>query len=347
MWGVSVVICSHNGSGKLPATLAHLAAQQIPPGLPWEVLVIDNGSTDDTAAVAHEGWSSDAPSPLRVIVEPQLGLTLARLRGLREARYEFVSFIDDDNGPAPDWISTVADIMGRHPEVGACGGAVEAVCETVPPQWFNVVQHYYAVGQQAKRAGDVTWSRGYLWGAGLTVRKSAWSALASCGFRFQLSDRAGREMSSGGDAELCLALRLAGWRLWYEPAMTMKHFIPASRLAWPYLERVARGFGVAAVVLNAYATVRQDRSSSVILRLRSNWLCQVFVTIVRLLRAYGRCVLGLPAWEGNVAVLEMMYRREVLTQFLHVRAGYDALCRHIQAMSYSAAAPGVALRQEA
>jgi len=347
MWGVTVVICSYNGSGTLPVVLAHLAAQQIPPGLPWEVLVIDNGSTDETAAVARKRWSSAAPSPLRVIVEPQLGLNQARLRGLREARYELVSFIDDDNGPAPDWIRTVADIMGRHPEVGACGGAIEAVCETVPPPWFNTVQHYYAVGEQAQRAGDVTWSRGYLWGAGLTVRKSAWEALVSHGFRFHLSDRAGYEMSSGGDAELCLALRLAGWKLWYEPAMTMKHFIPASRLSWPYLERVARGFGGAAVVLNAYATVRQNRSRTAILRLRSNWLCQAIVTIVRLLRAYGQCLLALSGWEGNVAVLEMIYRREVLIQFLRVRAGYDALCRHIHAMWDSHTVPSAAIHQDA
>jgi len=335
MWGVSVVICSHNGAKRLPATLAYLAAQEVPPGLPWEVLVVDNASTDDTATVVRTHWPADAPCPLHVVVEPQLGLTKARCRGLQEAQHELVSFIDDDNWPASDWIRIVADVMGRHSELGACGGEIKAQCELPPPKWFDHVMEYYAVGKQNQRAGDITWSRGYLWGAGLTVRKSAWSDLIAQGFQFQLNDRAGRALMSGGDAELCLALRLAGWRLWYEPTLTMRHFIPASRMQWKYVEQVARGFGAAAVVLNAYATVGKTGSRNVIFRARSNWLCQALVTTLRLFTACGRCLLSFPKWEGNEAVLDMIYRRETLLQFLHVGKGYDSFCRHIQGMSSS------------
>jgi len=347
MWGVSLVICSHNGASRLLAVLAHVALQRVPLGLPWEVVLVDNASTDDTAAVARANWPvKDAPAPLRVVYEGELGLTQARCRGLREARYEIVCFIDDDNWLAPDWLQIVVEVMGRHAEVGACGGMLDAAFELSPPQWFDHVQKYYAVGPQHDCAGDITWSRGYLWGAGLTVRKTAWKELAAAGFRFELHDRAGHALTSGGDAELCLALRLAGWKLWYEPAMKMKHYIPASRMEWQYLERVARGFGAAAVVLNAYATVRQGESGRIILRLRSNWLCQAFVTILRLLRACGRCLLQRPRWEGNEAVLDMIYRREVLAKFLRVRRGYDALCRRVQHMSSIERVRGIAASLE-
>jgi len=268
MHGVSLVICSHNGASRLPAVLSHISLQRVPQGLPWEVIVVDNASTDDTGTVVRATWVlKGAPAPLRVVYEGELGLTQARYRGLREAQYEFVSFVDDDNWVAPDWAASVADVMCRHAEVGACGGMLEAAFERSPPQWFDRVRTYYAIGPQHKHAGDVTWSRGYLWGAGLTVRKSAWKELAAAGFRFELHDRAGQPLTSGGDAELCLALRLAGWKLWYEPTMRMKHYIPVGRMEWKYLEGVARGFGVAAVVLNAYATVREDGSPGVILRL--------------------------------------------------------------------------------
>jgi len=252
-----------------------------------------------------------------------------------------VSFVDDDNWAAPDWVGNVADVMCRHVEVGACGGTLEAAFERSPPQWFDHVMKYYAVGPQYAHAGDVTWSRGYLWGAGLTVRKCAWQQLAAAGFCFELHDREGRSLTSGGDAELCLALRIAGWKLWYEPTMRMQHYIPARRMEWNYLEGVARGFGDAAVVLNAYATVRQGGSTRVILRLRSNWVCQAFVTILRLLRACVRCLLHLPKREGNEAVLDMIYRREILVKFLRVRRRYDVLCRRIQDMSWTGRIRGI------
>jgi glycosyltransferase involved in cell wall biosynthesis len=332
-WGVSLVICSHNGASRLSAVLAHVALQNVPPGLPWEVVLVDNASSDDTAAVAQTCWPEPAPCLLRVVREEELGLTQARCRGLAEANYEVITFVDDDNWPAPDWVHTVAAVMSRNGTIGACGGRLEAAYELPPPDWFPRMAPYCAIGSQGRMRGDVTWSRGYLWGAGLTVRKSAWNQLLAVGFHFRLHDRRGTDMTSGGDAELCLALRLAGWRLWYEPAMRMKHFIPASRMKWTYLKRTARGFGTAAAILNAYATVPERRSPTFLVRLRSNWVCQVMITTLRLVGTCGRCIFDLPRWEGNRAVLDMIYRRQVLAEFLHLRKAYDALCRQMLDMS--------------
>ena len=110
------MICSHKGAPRLSATLGHLAVQGAPAGLGWEVLVIDNASTNDTAAVARGAWPSAAPAPLRIVVEPRLGLGHARARGLTEARYEVVSFVDDDKlGRA----GLDRDGFGRHARAGA------------------------------------------------------------------------------------------------------------------------------------------------------------------------------------------------------------------------------------
>src|SRR6266568_2014628 len=94
--GVSVVICCHNSAKRLAATLAQLVAQRVPSEIPWEVIVIDNASTDGTAQVAAACWPAVNCVPLRIISEPRLGLTYARQRGFREAKYEFISFVDDD-----------------------------------------------------------------------------------------------------------------------------------------------------------------------------------------------------------------------------------------------------------
>ena len=66
-------------------------------------IVVDNASTDQTSTVARESWTPDCLISLRVMLEPQLGLTSAWLRGIVEAKYEVVSFIDDDNLAARDY----------------------------------------------------------------------------------------------------------------------------------------------------------------------------------------------------------------------------------------------------
>ena len=59
--GVSVVVCTHDGAARLPATLAHLVSQTVPAGLAWEVVVVDNASTEATGTVAREAWPSGRP----------------------------------------------------------------------------------------------------------------------------------------------------------------------------------------------------------------------------------------------------------------------------------------------
>jgi glycosyltransferase involved in cell wall biosynthesis len=250
--GVSVVICCHNSATRLPATLRHLAAQKTPMDLPWEVVLVDNGSTDSTVATARSSWPTNLAAPLRVVNEPQLGLSHARLRGLREAKYPFISLVDDDNWIAPNWLTLMAEILSAHPEVAACGGDIEAAPEVQLPRWFDAQQRNYAVGKQGKGAGYIADTPGYLFGAGLGIRRSAWEKLLANGFTQLAADRTGAASMGGGDLELCFALRLAGWKLYYDPRLKLRHFIPRERLRWTYLRRLYRGTGVVGVSLAPY-----------------------------------------------------------------------------------------------
>jgi glycosyltransferase involved in cell wall biosynthesis len=282
---VSIVVCCHNSERLLPETLAHLAAQKFSgTRIRCEVIVIDNGSTDQTARVASESWPDGCEIPLRVVAEPKLGLTNARTRGIAEARYDIVCFVDDDNRVDADWVAEVSNVMTQHPEVGACGGLVEAVSDVELPAWFDRFQNYYAVGKQSEQAGDVTESRGYLWGAGLCMRKSAWQTLVGRQFTFLLSDRQGTALSAGGDAELCYGLRSAGWRLWYEPKLKLKHFLPATRLQWSYLRRVSRGFGAATASLDSYEHAARRDGPGTIGQFRRSWIWQTLATVWYLFR---------------------------------------------------------------
>src|SRR5690349_19047855 len=170
---LSVVICCFNSEQRLPHVIRHLLSQEGDDAISWEVVIIDNASSDATASVARSHWPTDARAPLRVIEEKRRGLSDARRRGFEAERGSIISFVDDDNWVCKDWVRRVHDIFAKHLEVGACGGLSVAMFEDVEPTWFPALQGSYAVGPQATRAGYVPEERGWLVGAGLSIRRAA------------------------------------------------------------------------------------------------------------------------------------------------------------------------------
>ena len=328
-WGVSVVVCCHNSAARLPQTLAHLQAQQVPSGFCWEVIVVDNASTDDTSNVAKTLWGECASAPLLIVKEPKLGLSHARMRGIESARYELVSFVDDDNWLAPNWISVAFQIMTEHPEVGACGGSGEAVFQVDPPAWFPQFEHAYAVGKQSSRYDDITeitdWGESQLWGAGLTIRVSAWKDIHSKGFKVLLKGRTGKVLISGEDYEICNALRLAGWHLWYAPTLRFQHYIPEQRLTWSYLLKLHRGFGFSNAKLDAYRMQFKHSGISNSKILGYYWINQVARSLFHI------CVL-IPFkilkekdfyWKGNKYIVSWNFIFARMLGILSLHKNYD------------------------
>jgi glycosyltransferase involved in cell wall biosynthesis len=319
---VSVVVPSHNGAGLLPRTLSHIAAQRVPADLRWEVILVDNASTDGAADVAAAAWPADAPVDLRVVREPRLGLTHAHVRGFREAKGELVAWVEDDNWIAPDWLGIAWRAMQENPEVGACGGFNEPVCEGGAPAWFETFQASYGSGPQGRARGDHTDEPTYLWGAGMTVRRSAWQHLIDRGFRPLLADRQGKaNHSCGGDVEISFALRLTGWRLQFEPSLHMRHFLLRHRLNWVYLRRHLRGIGASSPALDPY---RRALSEPLAGDLRGSWSAEVRSSLARL-RRHRRSLWKM--WrspsEGDADELALEVALGRLAELLRRRGSYD------------------------
>ena len=277
--GVSFVVCCHNSAARLPETLAHLARQKVATGRSWEVIVVDNASTDDTAAVALQCWPEPAPAPLRVVAEPKAGKSHALNAGCYAAAHEIICFVDDDNWLRDDWVERIAGIFGAHPEVGACGGRSEAVPQIPAPPWFEAVEIYYAVGRQGRQPGekgDITDSWGtLLWGAGLAIRKEVWNDLLQRDFEYLCVGRRGTQLSTGEDAELCYALRALGWRLWYDDDLVLRHFIPEEKLRLDYLDRLIRGIGAASVFGDLYLMALREPPFDKYPGWKQTWFFQV------------------------------------------------------------------------
>ena len=236
--GVSVVVCCYNSAGRLPETLRHLARQRVAASTGWEVIIVDNNSSDDTGAVARQCWQQyHAQVPLALVHEPVPGLSNARLKGFEAARYGFVLFCDDDNWLAEDYVQRACEIMIARPDVGALGGWAEAVAETALPAWFQTYYGIYAIGRQAPDSGPVA----HLYGAGIVIRKSHWDLLRQAGYQPRLAGRTGKKMTSGEDTELCLTLRLADCTLWFDKQLRLRHFIPKERLTWKHVRKFFLG----------------------------------------------------------------------------------------------------------
>lgn len=275
MDGVSLIICCHNSANKLPQTLKYVNELKVFNHIRWELIIIDNASTDGTFETATQLLSADVKCPAKIVTEKKLGLRNARLKGIAESQYEYICFIDDDNWICSSWVNVVYEIMSDHPEVGACGGLGLPCFESSPPLWFDQFRGYYAVGPQGESSGYIPDSRGYLWGAGLTIRKSAWHEIINNNFTLILSGRHGTDLTSGEDSELCLALRYNNWRLWYDERLSYYHYLPAFRLDKGYLKKMCRGMGASDAILSIY---KEYINSNIVITpdFRNAWAVDLF-----------------------------------------------------------------------
>ncbi len=234
---LSVVIPTYNGAERLPTVLSYLRDQVIPNNLQWEVIIVDNNSQDETAAIAlqaQSSWRSDVP--LRYVFEPQQGLAFARQCGVDQATGTFVGFLDDDNWPDPGWVAAAVQFGQEHPQVGAYGGKTEAAFEQPPKIPIKPISKFLALQNYGSEPYRLHPERQILpAGAGLVVRRSAWLAYIP---------RTLVRISQGGDDyEISLRLAKHGWEIYYTPAMQIQHYIPAARLERDYLLPLTYRYG--------------------------------------------------------------------------------------------------------
>lgn len=250
---LSVVVCCYNSTKRLEPTLKHLAAQQTRPDCHWEIVLVDNNSTDDTREAAPRIWQSfGSKIPFRLVSEPKPGLAFARKKGIDEAQAELILFCDDDNWLEDNYIQTACDLMKSDPKIAMLGGVGQAVSDTDLPEWFDSMRLAYAVGPQAEQDGDITFTKGFVYGAGSIIRKPVLLEIYRKGFVNLLTDRIGKTLVSGGDNEIGYVMALSGWKIHYSSQLKFHHFLPSSRLTLPYLLRLGKGQQLTVYKILAY-----------------------------------------------------------------------------------------------
>ena len=221
---LTILVCTHNRAELLRGALESLEGQGLDRSR-FEVLVVDNASTDATAAVVAE-CAARAKIDIRGVFEPELGLDAARNRGVREAAGEIIAFLDDDARARSDWAAAVLEAFGRH-DAPIIGGRVDLDWEVPPPDWFSdVLLRYLIHCDYGPEVVPVT-SPPWLYGTNVAVRKSLFPEIGL--FRLDL-DRKGESLMGGGDTEFFKRAHARGHRLLYVPALQVRHIVPASRL---------------------------------------------------------------------------------------------------------------------
>lgn len=248
--GISVIICCYNSTARLPVTLQHLFGQKNTGSIDWEVIIVDNGSTDGTYDVALQLLGAGNVS-YQVVKELTPGQAAARLKGYQVSKYEYLLYCDDDNHLAPGYIETAFDVMQKNPRIGILGGIGEAIFEGPEPKWFSKYQRNFAVGDQFPSPEDFSKVE-EVYGAGSVMRKTFLNRLFGSGFKTMLVGRIAKQTTSGDDTELCYMARYLGYEVWYHRGLRFKHLMPAGRMNWNYLKKLYGGFGRMNIYIHAY-----------------------------------------------------------------------------------------------
>jgi glycosyltransferase involved in cell wall biosynthesis len=221
----SVVVCTRDRQRALEECLGHLADQVAVAG-GYEIVVVDNGSSDGTGEWLGR-WVAEGPARRRTVFEPVPGLSRARNRGIEAATGDVVLFIDDDASAPRGWVAAHLAAYDRDPGVVAAGGPVALTWPAGRPAWLGpVLEHWFS----ALDFGDepIPWPRPHgPYGTNMSIRRP--ELLAAGGFSPALGRR-GRSLLSSEERDLFA--RIAGHgRIAYEPAALVLHRVLPDRIS--------------------------------------------------------------------------------------------------------------------
>lgn len=253
---ISVVIATYNRSGILPTAL-DCVLQQEHGGVRYEVIVVDNNSTDRTKEIV-DCYISQGHTNLRYFLEPRQGVSYARNTGLANARAPIVAFTDDDVCVSRDWIAVIKREFEQHPDVDCLGGRVLPHWNEEPPDWLTR-DHWMPLALQDY--GDESFYTDTenplcLVSSNLALRRAVFEDIGQ--FEPDLQ-RVKNGIGSMEDAELLERYWRTGRQALYVPGLVVVTEVPGERMTKAYHRRWHTGHGYFFAVMRSE---EMERSSA-------------------------------------------------------------------------------------
>lgn len=242
--GVSILVPTHNRMKILDQTLRSLSEVRVPGDTPTELVVIANACTDGTEELVRS-WRSRMPFPVHCAAEPQPGLSRARNRAMGESRYGICALIDDDVWVAKTWLEALVDIYRATP-ADMVAGHIELWWQDVArPAWLT---RGMECNLSCLDLGPtiVEMHRPDAIGANFCFRREVFDRVGP--FRTDLG-RIGGKLLGGEETYFLREAMKAGFRLFYSPGASLKHWVSPHRVEPPYLTGVARGTAYTIILL--------------------------------------------------------------------------------------------------
>lgn len=210
---ISVVVASCNGALKLPDLLIALSGQTIVDRVPFEVVLVDNCSTDNTAGVIRSFASGTAWS-IRYAFERRSGKAYALNTGVKLARGPIIAFTDDDGVPAPDWLERILEYFSTHENIHCLGGRVELYDPQDLSLTFRRSVHAAVLSISDFSIADVP-----VIGCNLAIRASELRRVGP----YDTAVGPGSRVGSGDDVDMLYRLLRAGGQIAYVPSILVHH----------------------------------------------------------------------------------------------------------------------------
>ncbi|NET21381.1 MAG: glycosyltransferase family 2 protein, partial [Okeania sp. SIO1H5] len=152
MANFTIAIPTYNGAERLPLVLDKLLAQIGVEGLSWEIIVVDNNSTDNTKKIIsryQENWSDKIP--LKYCYEAQQGAGFARKKAVEIASSPLIGFLDDDNIPAENWVAAAYEFAQKYPKAGAYASQIHGDFSGELPPDFDRIKSFFAITERGEQ----------------------------------------------------------------------------------------------------------------------------------------------------------------------------------------------------
>jgi glucosyl-dolichyl phosphate glucuronosyltransferase len=231
---ISVIVCTRNRAGPIVQLLDSMARLRVPDGLAWELLIVDNGSTDNTREVV-ERYADRLP--IRYAREETPGLSNARNHGVRTARGRYLCWTDDDAEVDPEWLAAYAEAFERHPEAAVFGGRVIPRLDGLTPPWFARLVSRWPVNNivAERNFGDEPIPLDFScdrvpWGVNYAIRAQEQRQHA---YDPELGVSP-THRRSGEESQLMFEVMSGGATGWWVPGARVHHIFPARRQSRTY-----------------------------------------------------------------------------------------------------------------